>query len=290
MPFRVASNDVVIFLDNNPITGCFQYGLNYNVDQEQLIGLGESYSRRSIRKENQTHRLDLSWYFSPYSADIYLGGRSSSNTLYSSGNHNFIIRDTVEQQLISGAYLTRLGINFSVGDVPTCEASFDCDTIEVNNAILRTEGEDFFNHNDLALFSNNDIDYIDITPSPAIDDSVGDCVQSINIEIGISRDPVTRIGNRIPRTRRITNGDLNISVSIIKNKIKSMSSSYMQQVMSNIGTLEIQISNTVGGSIVISADNLKLESISDSMSIGDNEITTFNYVGKLSQSTFSIQT
>ena len=109
----IESRDTVVFIDDIPVRGCISYDLQGSLELFGQANFGERQVSDYLLNAPQTHPFSIDWYLTttgtntPDSLIVGLPSGVRDHQILSSGDHNFLIRDTAEQILVSGAYLTR---------------------------------------------------------------------------------------------------------------------------------------------------------------------------------------
>lgn len=289
MPDFTRSNNSVLFINNNPITGVISYDIDGQVTTFPIRGLGDHTASGYIKSNLTDHKFKLDCFFSPYSPDFYIGGRSSQNNFFSSGKHDFIIRDQFEQKLISGAYLTNFSITAGVGELTTISYSFEADTLDINNNQVTDISYDATSGSFLP-FLPQDVKVSGLLLNPSLL-YTNECIQSISVETSLPRTVIKRIGSRIPFTRAIKEQPTtSVSVTLFKKGIQQgLTNNYLDQTAHNTGELNI-IFGTGSEQLTLNIKELQLNSMSENLNLdGSIDTITYNYNGFFNKNSLTLQ-
>lgn len=282
MPRPIKSNDVIVFIDDIPATGCVDYSLNSDLGLWGQSSLGAHTVGDYLLTENQTHKLDLSWHWGLHSPDTQLGIIDSLNGIVSSGSHNIVIKDTAEQQLISGCYLTNFGVSASVGELVSAKASFDCNTRSHNtDSVVDPHHEPRTGH--FHVFQPQDVKVTNVAVQPFVSYDSG-CVQSFNMDVSIPRIPITKIGSKVPVTRAINDAiEVSVEIEVVKDRVQNMDSNYLNETLRTTHTLTALFGDGISGQYSVNVNNVSLQSLSESVNLDGTNIITYSYNGKINQ-------
>tara|TARA_B100000945_G_C20425326_1_gene620205 strand:- start:5393 stop:6298 length:906 start_codon:yes stop_codon:yes gene_type:complete len=292
---RVHSSDSQVFV--NDIFGFETHRLpllqsltiSTNKDFTDLQPLGKYCYDDRILNSNQTTTVELTHLvstgvsgFYPSASDGYpfYALQNQARRLISIDSYKFKAADNAGETLVTGAYPTSYELRGAVGDVVSATTNYDADTVTFNAEGALTSADDFPKDllADLPVFRPQDIS---ITTTAGLEseamNSASLNIQDFTLSADISREPRKRIGSRVPSFRYPTlpaNGSLNFSV--IKNQVTGIN---MTNLVLDQGTIKIDLKDNAGTSMMdFVASGCSLESVSQSLGVGDNETMDFSYI------------
>jgi len=270
---RVHSSDTQVFLNNTRLTGIQSVEFDTEKQITELTKLGQFGTQDRILTSNQTTNLKLDFILAcDVANDPFFGFQNSG--ILSVEKFNFKVIDTVGQNLISGAYLSNYSLNFGVGELVKGSVSYEADTIVFNNSSFLTQNDQ--SDDSFEVFKPSDVN-VSTDFAEGIN-SNSFCIQNASISFDISRTPVTRIGERIPRYRYPdTNGNGSVSFSIIKNSLTGID---LSSLVLDKGALTFDLTNDTCN-VVIDVNNASLVSVSESNDLDGNATIDFNYTFSL---------
>ena len=295
---RVHSSDSQLFV--NDIFGIETHrlpllqSLTISTDKDftTLQPLGEYYITDRILNSNQTTSVELThlvstgvsgFYPSTTNGYPFYALQDQARRLLSIESYKFMAKDNAGETLITGAYPVSYTLKGSVGDVVSATTNYDADTVTFNTDALTSD--DDFPHETLDALAVFEPSKIAVTTPDGLEteamSSASLNIQDFKLSATVSRKPKTRVGSRIPSFRYPqlpANGKLDFSV--IKNQVTGIN---MTNLVLDKGTIKIDLQDEAGVSRMdFVASGCSLESVSESLGIGDNATMDFSY-------TFSIQ-
>lgn len=277
--------DVLILINDNPISGCIDYDVSSDLDLFPVRHFGEQRAYGYLKNAEQTHRFNSTWYFSTQSVERFFRSGAGTNLFYSTGSQVITIQDPVEEQLLSGAYVTDVNFNFTVNEIPTFDMSFDCDTLSLTSNNLTSKGIDS-RSGDMIFFRSQDAELTSISLQPLANYG-SECIQSVNVSITTPKTAVTQLGSRIPK-HRINREDatVTVDVSVLKDRIKNMDVDFLQSINNQTGQIQIDLNDIDATSIYIK--DLSIKNIQDSLDLNGRDTIEYSYQGLFNHNTFYI--
>jgi hypothetical protein len=278
---RVHSSDTQVFVDNVRIPMVNSVSLSSSKNLVDLPTLGVSHIQERVLGKDQTSRLSLSV--------IVCTGASGIDPLYrpqqrnfgflNTGKYQFKIKDLAGVTTISGASLTSYSVNGSVGSVVEGSTSYDGDGAiytSVGALDITDQTSNSYETLDGVVFSPQDIEITTTTNGSEAINSNSMTIQDFTISVSLSREPVTRIGERTPRFRYPSlpaQGDL--SFTAIKNQITGLD---LSNIVCQSGVIKIDLKDNGGNSIMdFTTSGCCLESVDESTDLDDNNTVSFSY-------------
>lgn len=272
---RVHSSDTQVFLNNTRLTGIQSVSFDTEKQFTELPKLGQFRTQDRILNANQTTNLKLDFILAASVINDPFFGFQQSGIL-SVEKFNFKIIDTVGENLISGAYLSNYSLNFAVGEIPKGSVGYDADTITFNNTNYLTSSSQ--SNDSFTVFRPQEITVSSNFNLGEGINSQSYCVQTASISFDISRTPITRIGERIPRYRYpATNVKGQVSFSIIKNSVTGLD---LSSLVLDKGQITIGMNNGIDN-LDIYMEDISLVSVAESNDLNDNATIDFNYIFSL---------
>ena len=175
MPERVHSSDIQLFIDDQRIPSVTSLDFSSEKDLTDLNRLGASHVVDRVLNSNQSTNIDI---------DVRgVKGAAAYNVT-----------------TISGGVLTSYSINGSVGDIAKGSTSYVGDgAIFTNAGSLSASDQSNDIHN--GFFKPRNIEITSTTDGDEGIDSATLNIQNFSISVDIGRNPVTRLGTRVPKFR-----------------------------------------------------------------------------------------
>tara|TARA_B100000131_G_scaffold319150_1_gene364447 strand:+ start:263 stop:1138 length:876 start_codon:yes stop_codon:yes gene_type:complete len=247
-------------------------------DITELQELGELSHTNRILNSNQTTKLSLDLLVATGASGIdpFYTFQEQQAGFLSTGKFDFAARDNAGETLISGAYLTQYSLEASVGALVEGSVAYDADTIDFHAANRLTDVEEsddsfggFFRPRDIRITTEDGL----VSENASSDDLN---IQNFSLKVGVSREPKTRLGNRIPEFRYPTlplNGSLDISM--VKNQVTGIN---LASLVLETGTIKLDLRDAQKNSVMdFVTSGCSLISVAESNDLDGNATINFSY-------------
>ena len=246
---RVHSSDTQVFVDTVriPMINSLSFSSSKNI--VDLPALGVSHVQDRILGRNQSTSIDL--------GAIICTGASGIDPLYKFQQRNFGFLNT-------GKY------DFQIKDlagVTTISTHTPAGALTISN-----QTEDEFG----GVFAPNDIEITTTTNGSESVNSNSMTIQDFDISVSLTRNPVTRLGEREPEFRYPElPAQGNLSFSAVKNQVTGLN---LSSLVCESGIIKIDLKDANGDSVMdFTTSGCCLESVDESTSLDDNNMVSFTY-------------
>ena len=277
MPERVHSSDIQLFIDDQRIPSVTSLDFSSEKDLTDLNRLGASHVVDRILNSNQSTTIDIAVNLTTGATGIdpiYSYQHMQSGFL-STGSFNFKAKDTVGVTTISGGVLTSYSINGSVGDIAKGSTSYIGDGAfftNVGSLLASDQSNDVYN----GFFKPRNIEITSTTDGDEGINSATLNIQGFSISVDIGRNPVTRLGTRVPKFRypeMPAAGSLDFSV--LKTNVTGIN---ISSLICESGVIKIDLKDDNNESVIdFVTSGCCLESVDESTSLDDNTTVSFSY-------------
>jgi hypothetical protein len=277
---RVHSSNSRIYVNETLLTGISNYDLSYNLKNESLKSLNHYETTDKILLSKQSPEINLSWTLGEQSSDPFFDFQSSG--IISVESFNIKLRDTVGERIVSGCSLTDYSLKAGVGELISAAAKF-----EGNSLYFSTGNALSINDQTSDYYQSYIPQKILLSSSFANGNIINLPVQSFNIQIPISRQSQSKLGNfnteyKIP----VLPIEASVSFSAIKNILSGidLSDIILEKGSFNFTLQTCSESNNKNYSI----GDCSLVSISESLDLEGNALVNFSYTSSITNSNFSL--
>jgi hypothetical protein len=275
MPDRIHSSDIQLFVDDQRIPSVTSLSISSPKSVVDIQRLGASHSVDRILTSNQSTTLtyDVNLTTGATGIDPIYSYQLMESGFLSTGFFEFKAKDTVGVTTISGASLTSYSINGSVGAIVKGSSSYEGDgAIFTDAGALTSESNDIFE----GFFRPEDIEITSSTNGDEGVDSASLNIQDFSISVSLQKNPVTRLGTRVPQYRypqMPAQGTLNFNV--LKTDVTGINISSLV-CESGVITIDLKDRDNATGLAFITS-GCCLESVEESTSLDDNTSVSFSY-------------
>ena len=274
---RINSTDIQVFIDNQRIPLVKSLSLNSQKKLTDIQTLGASHVTERILNSNQSTSVDLDILLTTGATGIdpFYSFQQMHSGFLSTGGFNFKVKDVAGVTTISGGALTSYELSASVGGLVEGATAY-----EGEGAIFTPAGAlsigDQTTDNFGGFFRPQDIEITSTTVGDEGIDSASLNIQDFSLSVSLTREPITRIGTRVPRFRYPdlpSQGTLNFNV--IKSKVTGIN---ISSLVCESGVIKIDLKDRDGLSVLdFSTSGCCLDSIDESTSLDDNTTLAFSY-------------
>ena len=120
---RVHSSNSRIYVNNTLLTGISNCEITNPVANEPIQELGSYVISDRVAKSKQSPEISLSWVLGAKSSDPFFDFATSG--IISVESFNIKVRDTVGEQILSGAVLNSYSVKAGVGELVTATAKYE---------------------------------------------------------------------------------------------------------------------------------------------------------------------
>jgi len=275
MPDRIHSSDIQLFVDDQRIPSVTSLSISSPKSVVDIQRLGASHSVDRILTSNQSTTLtyDVNLTTGATGIDPIYSYQHMESGFLSTGFFEFKAKDTVGVTTISGASLTSYSINGSVGAIVKGSSSYEGDgAIFTDAGALTSESNDIFE----GFFRPEDIEITSSTNGDEGLDSASLNIQDFSISVSLQKNPVTRLGTRVPQYRypqMPAQGTLNFNV--LKTDVTGIN---ISSLVCESGVITIDLKDRDNESVLdFITSGCCLESVEESTSLDDNTSVSFSY-------------
>lgn len=274
---RVHSSDTQVFVDTVriPMINSLSFSSSKNIVDLPALGVGHVQDR--ILGRNQSTSIDL--------GAIICTGASGIDPLYkfqqrnfgflNTGKYDFQIKDLAGVTTISEASLTSYSVKGSLGSLVEASTSYEGNGATHTPAgalTISNQTEDEFG----GVFAPNDIEITTTTNGSESVNSNSMTIQDFDISVSLTRNPVTRLGEREPQFRYPElPAQGNLSFSAVKNQVTGLN---LSSLVCESGIIKIDLKDANGDSVMdFTTSGCCLESVDESTNLDDNNMVSFTY-------------
>ena len=275
MPDRIHSSDIQLFVDDQRIPSVTSLSISSPKSVVDIQRLGASHSVDRILTSNQSTTLtyDVNLTTGATGIDPIYSYQHMKSGFLSTGFFEFKAKDTVGVTTISGASLTSYSINGSVGAIVKGSSSYEGDgAIFTDAGALTSESNDIFD----GFFRPEDIEITSSSNGDEGLDSASLNIQDFSISVSLQKNPVTRLGTRVPKYRypqMPAQGTLNFNV--LKTDVTGIN---ISSLVCESGVITIDLKDRDNQSVLdFTTSGCCLESVEESTSLDDNTSVSFSY-------------
>ena len=278
---RVHSSETQLFYTGARIPAIQSIQFSTEKNTTNIRPLGDlSYGER-ILNSNQTAAFSYSNIITTGASgqDPFYNYQLSQSGFMNTTSYGFNIKDFAGQNTITGAYLSSYSLKGSVGDLVMGESAYVGDVVsfEASNAIsfsdMSADNFEVFRPQNISIVTSGSM----ATAGTGNISTAGLNIQSFDLSIGVSRQPVNRLGSRTPDFRYPSlpiDGALN--VSFLKNSVTGID---MGPLVIDTGTIAIELKDDNDSTIMTFVNSgCSLKSVSESVDLDGNNIINFSYV------------
>ena len=275
--FRIDSSDKQVFINNTRLMGVQACNIETDKDFETIRSIGDINVTDRILKSNQTTNLSIDFMLCDTNQNDPFFDFQTSGIL-SVEDFNYNIKDSVQETVITGAYMTSYSIEGAVGELVKGSVAYECDGFDFNNTGILSG--DYQSSDSYSVYQPQDISI-----STDFDEGVstsGLCIQNFSLNFDISRNAINRMGSLTPKMRYPelpAEGDL--SFSVIKNKVTGID---LSSLVLDKGLLSITLNESQSNQRQYNINDCSLISISEGHSLDDNATLDFKYVFSVNKS------
>ena len=194
-------------------------------------------------------------------------------------SYGFNIKDFAGQNTITGAYLSSYSLKGSVGSFVEGESSYVGEVVsfDSSNAIgfsdMSSDTFDVFQPRDISIVTSGSMG----SAGTGVISTANLSIQSFDISVATSRQPINRLGSRTPEFRYPSlpiDGTLN--VSFLKTAVTGID---MGPLIIDTGTITVELKDDADDTIMRFVNSgCSLKSVSEGVDLDGNNILNFSYV------------
>tara|TARA_B100001778_G_C18605368_1_gene639473 strand:+ start:3921 stop:4784 length:864 start_codon:yes stop_codon:yes gene_type:complete len=278
---RVHSSETQLFYTGVRIPAIQSINFSTEKQTTDIRPLGRlSYGER-ILNSNQTVSFSYSNLITTGASgqDPFYNYQLSDSGFINITSYGFNIKDFAGQNTITGAYLNSYSIKGSVGSFVEGESSYVGEVVsfDSSNAItfddMSSDTFDIFQPRDISIVTSGSISTDGVESISTANLSI----QSFDISVATSRQPVNRLGSRTPDFRYPNlpiDGALN--VSFLKTSVTGID---MSPLILDTGTITVELKDDAEDTIMRFINSgCSLKSVSESIDLDGNNLINFSYV------------
>jgi hypothetical protein len=278
---RVHSSETQLFYTGVRIPAIQSINFSTEKQTTDIRPLGRlSYGER-ILNSNQTVSFSYSNLITTGASgqDPFYNYQLSDSGFINITSYGFNIKDFAGQNTITGAYLSSYSLKGSVGSFVEGESSYVGEVVsfDSSNAItfddMSSDTFDIFQPRDISIVTSGSISTDGVESISTANLSI----QSFDISVATSRQPVNRLGSRTPDFRYPNlpiDGSLN--VSFLKTSVTGID---MSPLVLDTGTITVELKDDAEDTIMRFINSgCSLKSVSESIDLDGNNLINFSYV------------
>ena len=278
---RVHSSETQLFYTGVRIPAIQSINFSTEKQTTDIRPLGRlSYGER-ILNSNQTVSFSYSNLITTGASgqDPFYNYQLSDSGFINITSYGFNIKDFAGQNTITGAYLSSYSLKGSVGSFVEGESSYVGEVVsfDSSNAItfddMSSDTFDIFQPRDISIVTSGSISTDGVESISTANLSI----QSFDISVATSRQPVNRLGSRTPDFRYPSlpiDGALN--VSFLKTSVTGID---MSPLVLDTGTITVELKDDAEDTIMRFINSgCSLKSVSESIDLDGNNLINFSYV------------
>jgi hypothetical protein len=262
---RVHSSETQLFYTGVRIPAIQSINFSTEKQTTDIRPLGRlSYGER-ILNSNQTVSFSYSNLITTGASgqDPFYNYQLSDSGFINITSYGFNIKDFAGQNTITGAYLSSYSLKGSVGSFVEGESSYVGEVVSF----------DIFQPRDISIVTSGSISTDGVESISTANLSI----QSFDISVATSRQPVNRLGSRTPDFRYPSlpiDGALN--VSFLKTSVTGID---MSPLVLDTGTITVELKDDAEDTIMRFINSgCSLKSVSESIDLDGNNLINFSYV------------
>lgn len=271
---RVHSHESQVYIDNTLIRGVQSFSYENPKNVQELRKLGSYKEEDHILTADQPIDTSIDFIVN----DHVLNTDGNYLEFLSSNESTIQLKDATARTTFSKANLTNFSLSFSVGELARGNYGYQCDSLSISegNALVDL---------DLDSSSINIFRPQDITLTTTLDEGVDSSnfpIQSISLSVGLTREPVIRVGQRgAVRRYPVLPAQGSLEISVIKNNVDDTMN--LSSLVAEKGDFTFLIPETVLGTASTNPNlNVKvydcfLNSVSHSHDLDGNATLNFSY-------------
>jgi hypothetical protein len=273
---RIHSSDVQLFVNDQYVPAVESLNLSSSKKVTNIPRLGFSHIAERMLNADQSTEIEVGIYLTTGNTGVspFYGPQQMQSGFLSTGKFDFKVKDKLGVNTISGGSLTSYDLNGSVGELVKGRTSYVGDGAIFTSVGALTD-EDASTDTFGGFFRPKDIEITSTNGDEGID-SANLNIQDFSLSVNIGRNPVTRLGTRVPKFRYPelpSNGTLRFNV--IKNKVTGLN---ISSLICESGAIKIDLQDDGGNSVMdFTASGCCLESVDESPSLDDNTTISFSY-------------
>jgi hypothetical protein len=274
---RVHSSDTQLFVDGQRIPAVQSLTFTSEKNQNRLARLGVAHLTETILGPNQATTIDYSILLTTGATGIdpFYSYQQMQSGFLSTGSFKFEKKDVAGVSTVSGATLTSYSVAGAVGSLAKGDSSYRGDgEIFTSAGALTTESTDEFG----GFFAPQDITVSTEVGAAGKEGVSSDelHIQDFSISVSIDKEPITRLGTRVPITRYpSTENAGSLQFNMVKNKVTGLD---ISALVCETGVIKIDLKDDDGNSVMdFVTSGCCLESVDESTALDDNTMISFSY-------------
>ena len=273
---RVHSSETQLFYTGVRVPAVQSISFSTEKNSTDLRPLGNlSYGDR-ILNSNQTTTFSYSILATTGASalDPFYTFQEQESGFLSAESYGFEIKDFAGKNTITGAYLASYNLEGSVGSFVVGSSSYRADTVSFT-ASDSIDFSDMSNDNfDVFVPRNIEITSSNLSTEGASTATLN--IQSFDINVGINRNPITKLGSRTPEFRYPQlpiDGSFNIR--FLKNSVTGID---LSSLVVDSGTMSVNLkSDDDLTRMSYTMKQCSLKSVSESINLDGNNVINFSY-------------
>jgi|TARA_R110002020_G_scaffold147245_5_gene322518 hypothetical protein len=278
---RVHSSETQLFYTGVRIPAIQSINFSTEKQTTDIRPLGRlSYGER-ILNSNQTASFTYSNLITIGASgqDPFYNYQLSDSGFMNATSYGFNIKDFAGQNTITGAYLSSYSLKGAVGSFVEGESSYVGEVVsfEASNSIgfdnMSSDSFDIFRPRDISIVTSGSISTDGVESISTANLSI----QSFDISVATSRQPINRLGSRTPEFRYPSlpiDGTLN--VSFLKTSVTGID---MGPLVLDTGTITVELKDDADDTIMRFINSgCSLKSVSEGVDLDGNNVLNFSYV------------
>tara|TARA_R100000322_G_scaffold98098_1_gene61791 strand:- start:778 stop:1641 length:864 start_codon:yes stop_codon:yes gene_type:complete len=278
---RVHSSETQLFYTGVRIPAIQSINFSTEKQTTDIRHLGHlSYGER-ILNSNQTVSFSYSNLITTGASgqDPFYNYQLSDGGFMNTTSYGFNIKDFAGQNTITGAYLSSYSLKGSVGSFVEGESSYVGEVVsfDSSNAIgfsdMSSDTFDVFQPRDISIVTSGSMG----SAGTGVISTANLSIQSFDISVATSRQPINRLGSRTPEFRYPSlpiDGTLN--VSFLKTAVTGID---MGPLIIDTGTITVELKDDADDTIMRFVNSgCSLKSVSEGVDLDGNNILNFSYV------------
>ena len=278
---RVHSSETQLFYTGVRVPAIQSINFSTEKQTTDIRHLGHlSYGER-ILNSNQTVSFSYSNVITTGASgqDPFYNYQLSDSGFMNTTSYGFNIKDFAGQNTITGAYLSSYSLRGSVGSFVEGESSYVGEVVsfDSSNAIgfsdMSDDTFDVFQPRDISIVTSGSMS----SAGTGVISTANLSIQSFDISVATSRQPINRLGSRTPEFRYPSlpiDGTLN--VSFLKTAVTGID---MGPLIIDTGTITVELKDDADDTIMRFINSgCSLKSVSESVDLDGNNLLNFSYV------------
>tara|TARA_B100001939_G_C16946493_1_gene620587 strand:- start:5601 stop:6464 length:864 start_codon:yes stop_codon:yes gene_type:complete len=278
---RVHSSETQLFYTGVRVPAIQSINFSTEKQTTDIRHLGHlSYGER-ILNSNQTVSFSYSNVITTGASgqDPFYNYQLSDSGFMNTTSYGFNIKDFAGQNTITGAYLSSYSLRGSVGSFVEGESSYVGEVVsfDSSNAIgfsdMSDDTFDVFQPRDISIVTSGSMG----SAGTGVISTANLSIQSFDISVATSRQPINRLGSRTPEFRYPSlpiDGTLN--VSFLKTAVTGID---MGPLIIDTGTITVELKDDADDTIMRFINSgCSLKSVSESVDLDGNNLLNFSYV------------